>query len=156
MLSFKEFLFEHQRSPERAAKLGAYLAFRHTVRRDPINNMNRHAMGSIMKKIHFQKQATEEERDKVVDAIVHHSKTKGTPWKRKNNPTTHLPIHHLIPTQDTTDFNPDHFKSTKMADDRPILVFHHEGKHYIWDGHHRYMRDRLLGKTHIKAEVHDV
>ncbi len=40
-------------------------------------------------------------------------------------------------------------------DEENPKIVRHEGEHYLLDGHHRFARDRLMGRSTIKARVFD-
>jgi uncharacterized ParB-like nuclease family protein len=70
-------------------------------------------------------------------------------------PTVNVPVKDLISTQQYTNWNPDGDADWKLGDDRPIIVLKHEGKLYIWNGHHRYIAAKLKGDKTIPAKVWD-
>ena len=67
-----------------------------------------------------------------------------------------IKVSDLIPTQGMTDWDEEIAKD-KLKDeswlDKPINVFLSNGKMYVIDGHHRVVAHRLLGKTQITANV---
>lgn len=78
-----------------------------------------------------------------------------TPWHRpygptgfRDQPVVSLPIASLHRTQgaeDTDRPSPD--------SDEPVNVVHHQGTHWLYDGHHRVMRAADRGQSHIDARV---
>ena len=135
MLSFIQYLTEVKRDNERAVKLGLYLAQRHNKYRSHLAPQWRQRKDTVFLDKYTKKPPLElHDRD---------------PY------TTHdLPVHSLHPIQDTVNWN-DSKSHAKIKDKTPIDVVYHAktDKHYIWNGHHRWLAAKLRGDKTIKANV---
>lgn len=145
MLTFKQYIDEVARDIERATKLGTYLAKRHTP------EGGRHLASNIRFKghdVHANNEKAEEGAEKLRKVqnglrALHFDE----------NEVSHIKVDSLHPTQDDTAFYGHIYKDFKSKDTHPIRVVKHEGKHYIWDGHHRWIDHKLRGKETIAAHV---
>ena len=155
MKSFREFVAEVARSPERAIKLGNYLQKKShdEWQKEPsgyLNNMmktsSNHKLFKDVKKGWDNAEVGRRAKQNKSHIFDHDIRT---PNIKK------VKISDLIPLQAHTDWNPDKAKE-KLEDNTPINVLHHEGKMYVVDGHHRVVAHRLLGKTHIDANVQTI
>jgi hypothetical protein len=154
MKTFKEFVAEVARSPERAIKLGNYLQKKShdEWQKEPSDYVNNKMKISSNHKL-FKN--VKQGRDDAASVLKVLGKSKAfdqsyTPANIKN-----VKISNLIPMQAHTDWNPDKAKE-KLEDNEPISVIHHQGKMYVYNGHHRVVAHRLLGKTHIDANVQTI
>ena len=155
MKSFREFVAEVARSPERAIKLGNYLQKKShdEWQKEPsgyLNNImktgSNHKLFKDVKKGWDNAEVGRRAKQNKSHIFDHDVRT---PNIKK------VKISDLIPLQAHTDWNPDKAKE-KLEDNTPINVLHHEGKMYVVDGHHRVVAHRLLGKTHIDANVQTI
>ena len=160
MISFKQFVIEAQRDPDRAVRLGKYLAKRATQhivepefpgkevllskkfdrKANPNEEYRDHPAINAYEKLH-NKHKTKNLFDSFPDFVTH----------QKDFP--HSALHHL---QATVAFDSDYFSNNKLHDKRPINVIKHDGKHYVVDGHHRWFRDRILGSKTSHAKIFDM
>lgn len=137
MLSFSQFITERKRTPERANKLGSYLA-------------KRHSGGSLIT-LHHDKHTS----DHVFNKLVDHGEASGDKYLHKvfaKEKTQKVKISDLHSTQGNVAWK-EHMGKHKLKDRESIEVVHYKGKHYIMNGHHRVIAHKLLGKTHINAKV---
>jgi hypothetical protein len=134
MKSFRSFLIEVVRDTKRATKLLNYL--QHRVG-DQLLVKNHKDAGHYLHK-----------------TFTHHD------WE--SMPSKTISMKKLIPNQDMVDTDGVMHKMNrkKYADEDmdsepndPVSVIHHQGKFHLMDGHHRYFRNRLLGKDTIKAKI---
>lgn len=135
MKTFKQHLTEVVRDEKRATKLGVYLAKRH---------------GGVIKNKDYDEKAG----DIAYGSAYKDSRDKGHNLQNRfhNTETTKVQIDSLKLTQAHTIFNKSGAKK-KFKDTEPVSVVHHNGTHYLVNGHHRYIAHKLLGKKHIDAKV---
>lgn len=142
---------EAVRAPERADKLANYLTVRHeksgkiapsTIYGPRIrlkNNVRKASSVGAAVRRGIRKHGLKNDRElfnqKAVDSTIHPSKLK--------------------PIQDWVEHTSGKFMSFKKDDDRRILVVHHKGEHFIYDGHHRWLRDKLLGRKESNIRVYN-
>lgn len=142
-------LQEVKRDIQRAAKLGSYLAKR--------------AKGRWPSRTIPFKDSKENEQKAITSYSAYFRLKKKTNdndyenhlWDKQAKVKT-IPTKSLIPTQDGTDWNAKHFITVKSKDKDPVLVLKRKDKHYIWDGHHRYMSKRLQGIPDMEVKVLDL
>jgi hypothetical protein len=99
------------------------------------------------------------------NAMLGNVHTHHLPWKDvpldgtfHHTQPTFIPgiVHHKIDSAHIEDEYPEHdeqFDEHEPTQD-PIVV-HHQGQHYLLDGHHRFVEHRLLGKPTMQARVFD-
>lgn len=128
MITFKEFLIEVKRSADRADNLANYVSRRqghpgHISLKQSYDDFNaaHRKMRNQYKGLH------------TWEIFKYHGQEASVHPK------------HLISTQDSIRHDTVTFMNYKLQDEDPINVIKHNGKHYIYDGHHRWFRDRLLG-----------
>lgn len=132
MITFKEFLAEVKRSPERAMKLMNYVADRH---------------GGDSNELRFKDWHYKGDRDPEYHDEAHMFDYRGV---------QKLAIKHITPGQGHFSFaGIKHYVQDGNDHNKPIVVIKHEGEHYIQDGHHRYVSRKLLGHEHINAHVYE-
>ena len=155
MKTFKEFVAEVARSPERAIKLGNYLQKKSHVewQKEPNDSgFNNYKLKTSSNHKLFKDVKKGWDDATVVMKSLGKSKAfdDDTPKNIKK-----VKISSLIQMQSYTDWNPDKAKE-KLEDNEPISVIRHQGKMYVYNGHHRVVAHRLLGKTHIDANVQTI
>ena len=62
-------------------------------------------------------------------------------------------VRHYLHADDDPDSYPDSGEYTPGGDEPKVV--RHEGTHYLLDGHHRYVKDRLMGHDSMTAKVFD-
>lgn len=152
MKTFKEFLSEVARSPQRAAKLATYIADR-TAKKLGITRSS--------SKFLYVGNDTEKIKDdaKTIDLALKGDKTTRHMFPigkvNKQQLATIKPkkvsTKELNPTQSTVDLDGVLHKLA-MGDDLPATVVSNKGKKNIVDGHHRYMTARLRG-TKLNSKI---
>jgi hypothetical protein len=153
-MTFREWLFEVARSPERAIKLGNYLAAKSQKgwEKEPIGY---YTNAMMTRSIKTHKLFPDVKKGREIGDIGRDAyKRRLDIFKRPPNIES-IKISDLILTQANTDWDEEKAKS-KLKDDAPINVLRYEGKMYVIDGHHRVVAQRLLGKTHINANVQSI
>lgn len=153
MKQFRRFLYEGARSPERADKLAHYVAQRHAAA-GKVPNPEIYG-----KKIRLAGSIDEKRAGTLERALEKHIKGWGYSSDKtlfdQHSKLQSLPINSLRAGQDRVNHSSGQFHGYKLGDRRPIYVVKHKGEHIIYDGHHRWIRDRLLGQKHIAAYVFD-
>ena len=139
MLTFKQFLNEVARSPERASKL--------------VDNLAKRYAGS----------AAAKSRPGVIP-IKNHQEYPWDHYPTKSRKKT-IDIKDVVATQGSVDSQilKNKINNSGMAKDKGeeshasdrIDVLHHKGKYFVTNGHHRLMRAKILGHKHISAEVEE-
>ena len=131
MLSFKQYLAEKERTPERSHKLLDYIADRH---------------GGDKNEIPFKDYRYYGDPDPGYHRDEHMFDYRGVQRFHVND---------LIPGQSSfSHTGVSHYLRGEGDKDIPITVIKHKYGHVIVNGHHRYMTARMLGK-HIKAHVYE-
>jgi len=141
------------RSPERAVKLGNYLAKKSQEgwEKEPTgyytNSMISRSGGNKTHKL-FQNY----KKGREIGDIGRNAYKKRPNIFLKPPNIQSVKLSDLIFTQAHTDWD-EKKANLKLKDDAPINVFQYEGKMYVIDGHHRVVVHQLLGKKHISANV---
>ena len=155
MKTLKQFIEETTRTADRALKLGDRLADKSKKdwEKQPPSYMQNKALSSPSHKL------ISGSKPDYTGMNAYKSKAeRGTdvfdPKVNKPN-KTRIDIKKLIPSQAFTDWDSKKAKE-KLGDENPILVLHHNDKHYVIDGHHRIVAARLKGETHINANIQKV
>lgn len=153
MLGYEDFYYltevARERSVDRAAKLGSYLADRHF----------KQGHTSVKNDIKFVNWKGLDKKTLAADtAYSKHAAKRG---EREDHLWNTAPVHKLHVKslnmmQDGTSFESHYAKDKKFKDDKPVEVIKHKGQHYLINGHHRYMAARLQNKSHIHAHVVDL
>lgn len=145
MKTFAQFIVEVERKPIRALKLADNLLVRQNS-----NPKDKYASIGL-------KHPHKDEGNKLANTFRNsdYAKSFSHPGAAYySHAPVDLPIDKLHATQQSVSHTRKITKS-KFSDSEPINVIHHEGKHYIMNGHHRVFASRLLGKKTIKAHVID-
>jgi hypothetical protein len=155
MKTFKQFFDEATRTIDRALKLGDRLADKSKKdwEKQPPSYMQNKALSSPSHKL-----ISGSKPDYTGMSAYKAKAERGTDVfdPKINEPNkTRIDIKKLIPSQAFTDWNSKKAKE-KINDENPILVLHHNDKHYVIDGHHRIVAARLKGDSHIIANVQKV
>lgn len=154
MKTFDQFVTEVKRSPERAAKLGDYLAARH-IKRDFKYHAKRDwpTTGRVSLADHIQGRYDYEGSD---DAALEKGYTHADRLfrKKKWRNIQKIPLKNIRMMQGHADFSGNYYLKHKQDVPRPINVIQtSDHLYHIIDGHHRYLEARLRGDTHIEANV---
>lgn len=158
MLSFTEFLQEQLRTKERALDLGDRFAkvSKRAWDKEPngfyANRMR--TSGEPNHKLHPDYKAGREKGDVGWKAYRTKAERGREVFSGEKN-VQKVKISDLTYTQGHTGWDREKAKA-KLDDKEPINVLHHDGKHYVIDGHHRVMARRLLGHKDIDADVRSI
>lgn len=129
MKTFKEFLTEVVRSKDRAKKLVQYIADRKGGDENQIPFRNYHSV--------------------FLDP-THPSDKHAFEYQGKKT----LKVKDIYPGQGHfSQTGVNHHLNNKHTKGE-ITVVHHKGEHIIYDGHHRFLAHKLLGKKTITAHVY--
>jgi len=139
MMTFKEFLTEI-RTPERAAKLGSYLARRTDKHIKPENKASREPEIPV---------ANISKHDPLWHLVDHLENKHDSEDLFRTFPqyVTHhdaFPISQMHPHQSTVSFEKNHFMMHKVNDRNPIALIKYKGMSKIADGHHNWFAKRLM------------
>jgi hypothetical protein len=149
--SFKQFVLEVKRGDDRALKLHSYL-----VKRSDRDGPHPMGPGYLPMKLHKDLKAHKREFEKVASKAMNKHRDISKLWNKKNSSLENLDIKTVHQTQGWIGIrNREDYDRTKNNED-PINVFRWKGQHYVIDGHHRWHRHRLTGKTHIQGRVHNL
>lgn len=158
MKTFKSFIKE-ERSVAQAVKLGSYIAKRHSPLVGKFDLETTAGKAIVLHHAHdhdfsFGMDMHDEFARKADKHKVHGQNFRDTIHDPKHS-TVHsdFPTNKLKHSQQYVEFTKKYFTSTKLKDDAPITAYKHKGEFHIVDGHHRWFRDRLLGRKTSNVRV---
>jgi hypothetical protein len=150
VLTFRDFLIEVARSPDRALKLLNYLDKR-SGGKDYVRPVPRSDVAQPEDLKYVNSRLPNRDSATLIDRVKKMYGGKPYPAPTKVSVKKIIPIQNTVETPGVA----DKLKGgNNVGDTGPVHIIRSGGKHYLLDGHHRFMAARLRGDTHIDAYVH--